>query len=84
MIESIGENMWGAFNVSTPEQLKTLEDESYKEATQLYENHPEKATEILNTLINMLDLRKILYDMYVWQRITAIKKGIYRASPIRV
>lgn len=78
------ENMWGAFNVSTRAQLKSLEDESYKEATQLYEEHPEKAKGALNTLINMLDLRKILYDMYVWQRVDAVKRGIHKAQSIRV
>jgi len=77
------ENMWDALSPSTPKQLKTLEDESYKEALQLHEEHPEKASELLNNLINTLDLRKIFCDMYVWERVDAIKKGIFRVGDKR-
>lgn len=78
MIENIGENMWEPLNASTPIQLKALEDESYKEAMQLHEEYPEKADDVLKKLITWLDLRKIFYDIYVWQRVDAIKRGIFR------
>jgi len=79
-MSELGVGMWTPFNVSTSKHLKSLEDESYREATQLYKEHPQKATKILTILINDLNFRKLLCDLYVWHRVEAIIKGINRAK----
>jgi len=80
MIENIDKNMWTSFFPSSTDDLQALEAESFKEATQLYAKYPSKATELLTSLIKYLEIRKIVYDMYVWQRVEAIKKGINQAK----
>jgi len=80
MMENIDKDMWTSFFPSSVDDIQALETESFKEATQLYAKYPRKATELLDSLINYLDLRKIFCDMYVWQRVEAIKKGINQAK----
>ena len=75
------DNFYDAFTPYSEEELKLLEEEAEKETTQLYELglEKEKVDNIVKRLINQMDIRKIVCDLYVWQRVDAVKRGIQKA-----
>ena len=78
-MSELAKDFW-ELHVSTEKELEDLEKESYRETKLLYVKYPEKAKEILSVLVSDLDLMKILYDMYVWQRVDSVKMGIEKAQ----
>jgi hypothetical protein len=74
------ENFWKALSPSKTGELSELEKESYKEAKHLIKiKGRHKAEKALKQLLNIINIRKIAYDMYVWQRVDAVNLGIERA-----
>ena len=72
-------SFWDALRPSTIKELKQLETEAYEEAKSVIKKNPIKAKVALKHVMFEMDLRKIVADMYVWQRVDAVKKGINRA-----
>lgn len=77
--ESLVNSFWKPLIISSPEDLKAIEDESCREALYLLHDTPKVAESILRALIQDWELRKILSDMYVWKRVAALEKGINNA-----
>ena len=75
----ITSNFWIALRPSTEKELKLLETQAYTEAKSVFKKKPSKARAALKQVMFNMDLRKIVFDMYVWQRVDAVKKGINRA-----
>ncbi len=77
--ENLFKNLWNPITPNSKEDLLEYEKRSYKDAKILFEKEPKKAKKILNEFIKELETRKIAYDVYVWQRIEAIKSGVNKA-----
>jgi len=73
------EEFYTPFNISSEQELQSYENDGYIEAMLLFEKHPRKAHQILEQLIFNMDVLKTLCDMYVWQRVNVVKKGINQA-----
>lgn len=64
---------------STSKELEELREEALKEARKLLKKDRTKAMKFLEILVSDLDIRKLLSDMYVWQRVATIKAGVDEA-----
>lgn len=77
---NLGDSFWASLTPSSMEELKKYEEEICKESLKLINEKPEIAEDAFNKLIMFLDVRKIAHDMYVWQRVDAVKRGIKQAK----
>lgn len=71
--------VWDTLRPSAPKELETLEKKAYDDTKKLLKTQPDTAHESLKKLCDYMSIRKIVYDMYVWQRIEAIELGINEA-----
>lgn len=73
-------HVFAVLSPSTAKELDDLRKESFKETKQLLKKTGmSKGKKLLKGLANDLDIRKLLSDMYVWQRVEAIKVGMVNA-----
>lgn len=69
-----------ALSPSSKEELDDLQKEASKEAKMLLKKVGiAKGKKFLKVLCNDLDFKKLLSDMYVWERVDVIKLGIAEA-----
>lgn len=78
--DELAKNFFADMYESSKEELAVIEEESYKEAKLLYKQKPNEAKKILKAIVNEWELRKLLKDMYVWQRVAMAEKGVIRAQ----
>ena len=76
----ITKSFWDTLRPSTEKELKQLENEAYIETKSIIKKNPTKASVALKQVMLNMDLRKLVCDMYVWQRVDAVKKGMIRAG----
>ena len=77
---NLGDNFWTPLTPSTKDELKAYEKQIYRESSLLYQEKPNIANDTIEKLLMFLDIKKIVHDMYVWQRIDAVKRGAQRAK----
>ena len=77
---NLGDRFWNPLTPSTKGELKAYEEQIYKETTLLFRDKPNIANDAIEKLVMFLDIKKIVHDMYVWQRIDAVKRGAQRAK----
>lgn len=76
--------IWDTLRPSVPKELEELKTKAYDDTKKLLETQPDTAHEVLKKLVDYMSIRKIAYDMYVWQRIEAIELGIDEALKVEL
>ena len=72
-------SVWDSLRQSTPQELQDLKRKAYEDTKKLFVVAPDKANKAIEELKRIMNIRKIVYDMYVWQRIEAVEQGIDKA-----
>jgi len=74
-------DVFADFSPSSDEELSDLQKETLKETKMLLKKTGmSKGKKLLKALSDDLDIRKLLSDMYVWQRVAVIKSAIAEAQ----
>ena len=72
-------DLWAVLRPSSTGELEQLQTQAYTQAKQCIKEHGKKGKDALKHVLNLANIRKIAYDMYVWQRIDAINLGTEKA-----
>lgn len=79
MNDALLQNFWQSMNISTEKELSSLTERCYREARQMLAKSRNDALKLLEYTIRNLEVDKLLFDMYVWQRVDAVEAGFGKA-----